>query len=152
MEVIPQDSWNRKAKKNECKKECTTLGHGRTIDEPNLVPEEFVAEENVNYRKDVLASEGTNIDDKMVKTSNLPSAPQEEEPSRVIRQGPLTFDPSPPTEEAKDVQLAAAEDQTELMIWHYRLGHLSFSKLKQLALKGEIPKKLAKILPPKCAG
>jgi hypothetical protein len=32
------------------------------------------------------------------------------------------------------------------------LGHLSFQKLKQLALNGEIPKKLSKLKPPKCAG
>jgi hypothetical protein len=38
------------------------------------------------------------------------------------------------------------------MQWHYRLGHLTFPKLKQLALNGKIPKKLAKVLPPKCAG
>ncbi len=38
------------------------------------------------------------------------------------------------------------------MRWHYRLGHLSFSKLKQLALNGEISKKLAKVKPPKCTG
>jgi hypothetical protein len=38
------------------------------------------------------------------------------------------------------------------MRWHYRLGHLPFVKLKQLALNGEIPKKLAKVKPPKCAG
>jgi hypothetical protein len=38
------------------------------------------------------------------------------------------------------------------MRWHYRLGHLAFAKLKQLALNGEIPKKLANIMPPKCAG
>jgi hypothetical protein len=38
------------------------------------------------------------------------------------------------------------------MRWHYRLGHLPFSKLKQFALNGEIPKKLAKAKPPKCAG
>jgi hypothetical protein len=30
--------------------------------------------------------------------------------------------------------------------------HLTFPKLKQLALNGKIPKKLAKLLPPKCAG
>ncbi len=29
---------------------------------------------------------------------------------------------------------------------------MSFPKLKQLALNGKIPKKLAKVLPPKCAG
>ena len=38
------------------------------------------------------------------------------------------------------------------MRWHYRLGHLPFVELKQLALNGEIPKKLAKIKPPKCSG
>ncbi len=38
------------------------------------------------------------------------------------------------------------------MRWHYRLGHLPFPKLKQLALYGKIPKKLAKLTPPKSAG
>jgi hypothetical protein len=38
------------------------------------------------------------------------------------------------------------------MCWHYRLGHLSFCKLKQLTLNGKIPKKLTKVLPPRCAG
>ncbi len=47
-------------------------GRGRTIDKPELVPEEFVVEENINYWK-LLASEGANADDRMVKTENLPS-------------------------------------------------------------------------------
>jgi hypothetical protein len=38
------------------------------------------------------------------------------------------------------------------MQWHYRLGHLSFPKLKVLAKNGEIPRCLAKVPPPKCAG
>ncbi len=38
------------------------------------------------------------------------------------------------------------------MRWHYHLGHLAFSKLKQLALNNKIPKQLAKIKPPVCAG
>ncbi len=38
------------------------------------------------------------------------------------------------------------------MQWHYRLGHLPFPKIKQLALNGKIPKKLAKLMPPKCTG
>ncbi len=74
-------------------------GCGRTVDEPDLIPEEFVAEENINYCKDVSASEGVNVDNMTVKTSNLPSPPQDEEPSKVICQGPLTFDPSPWTKE-----------------------------------------------------
>jgi hypothetical protein len=60
-------------------------GHGRTINKPNLAPEEFVVEENVNYQKDVSVSEGANVDNRMVKMANLPLPPQEEEPPRVIR-------------------------------------------------------------------
>ena len=58
-------------------------GRGCTVDKPELVPEEFVAEENVNYWKDVLASEGANADNRRVKTANLPLPPLQEEPSRV---------------------------------------------------------------------
>ncbi len=127
-------------------------GRGRIIDEPELVPEEFVAEENVNYWKDMSLSEGANVDNRTVKTANLPLPPMQEEPSRVTRQGPLTFDPSPPTKEAKDVQLSATNELAELMQWQYHLGHLTFPRLKQLALNGKIPKKLANVLPTKCAG
>jgi hypothetical protein len=121
-------------------------------DEPALVPEEFVAEENLNYDKGMSVDEGVDSDDDTVKTSNSLAPPNDELPSQAIRRGPLTFDPSPPTEEGEDVHLAAADNQAELMRWHYLLGHLTFAKLKQLALNGEIPKKLAKITPPKCAG
>jgi hypothetical protein len=109
-------------------------------------------EENVNYCKGVSANEGVNADNETEKTSNLSLPPQDEEPSEVIWQGPLTFDPLPPTEEGEDIQLAAANNQAELMRWHYKLGHLSFPKLKQLTFNGEIPKKLAKIIPPQCTG
>ncbi len=66
--------------------------------------------------------------------------------------GASTFDPSPPLEEDKEFQLSAANNQAELMRWHYRLGHLLFAKLKLLARNGEIPCCLAKIPAPKCAG
>jgi hypothetical protein len=126
-------------------------GCGHTINEPKLLPEEFVAEENVNSQKNVSASEGANADDRTVKMANLPS-PQQEEPSKATQRRPLTFDPSNLTEEAEDVQLLATKEQVKLMQWHYHLSHLTFPKLKQLALNGEIPKKLTKVLPPKCAG
>ena len=121
-------------------------------DEPAFAPEEFVAEENLNFEKDNAVDEGVESDDETVTTSNLPAPPDDELPSQAIRCGPLTFDPSPPAEEGEDVHLAAADDQAELMRWHYRLGHLTFAKLKQLALNGDIPKKLARVKPPKCAG
>ena len=121
-------------------------------DEPAFAPEEFVAEENLNFDKDASVNEGVKSDNEMVKTSNLPAPPNDELHSQAIRSGPLTFDPAPSPEEGEDVHLTTADDQAELMRWHYRLGHLTFTKLKQLALNREIPKKLSKITPPKCSG
>jgi hypothetical protein len=119
----------------------------------DIVPEEFVTEENLNYNKEASVDEGVTEDNKTIRTLNLPSPPPaDESPSETIHSGPLTFDPLPHQEEGEDTQLAAADDQTKLMWWHYRRGHLPFSKLKQLALNREIPKKLAKVKPPKCAG
>ncbi len=59
-------------------------GRGCTLNEPELLHEEFVAEENVNYQKNVSASEGANADDRTVKTANILS-PQQEEPSKVTQ-------------------------------------------------------------------
>ena len=118
----------------------------------DIVPEEFVAEENLNYDKEVSVDEGVSEDNETIKTSNLPPPPADKNPSEVIRRGPLTFDPLPSQEEGEDTQLAAANNQTKLMRRHFCLGHLPFARLKQLALNGKIPKKLAKAKPPKCAG
>jgi len=46
-------------------------------DQPALVPEEFVAEENLNYDKNMSVDEGVNADDDTVKTSNLPAPPDD---------------------------------------------------------------------------
>jgi hypothetical protein len=113
-----------------------------------LPEEEFVAEENINYLPP-LASEGEREKDQATCTQategDLP-------PSSVLRRSALTFDPSPPLEETKEYSLSAPDNEAELMRWHYRLGHASFAKLRQLALNGKIPKKLAAIHPLKCAG
>ncbi len=72
--------------------------------------------------------------------------------SQIGRAGPLTFDHCPDsTHEYQHINVPS-EKQAELMHWHYRLGHLSFPKLKALAKIGEIPKHLANVLPPVCAG
>jgi hypothetical protein len=108
--------------------------------------QEFVAEENVNFNKQKSA-EVIQHDNKTVKTSNvtLPSeGAAEEEPDTSTCMGALTFNPSPPLEEDKEFQLTAADNQAGPMRWHYRLGHLSFAKLKLLARNGEIPCCLAK--------
>ena len=64
--------------------------------------------------------------------------------------GALTFDTLLPLTEDEDIPIAAPDNKAELIHWHYHLGHLTFPKLKQLAINGKIPKKLAKLTPPKC--
>ncbi len=44
------------------------------------------------------------------------------------------------------------DPRAELLQWHNCLGHTSFPVLKLLAELGEIPKSLAKVSPPFCAG
>jgi hypothetical protein len=119
-----------------------------------ITPEKFVAEEDFHCgnRKQSIDYK-VNKDDKTICTSYVPDPPDKTAiPDKSICHGPLIFDPSPPIAADEDVTLAAIDDQAELMQWHYHLGHLSFQKLKQLALNGEIPKKLSKLKPPKCAG
>jgi hypothetical protein len=125
---------------------------GRQYLMDDIEPEEFVAEESLNYDKEMSVNEGVTENNETIKTSSIPLTPAEEPPTEAICRRPLTFDPTPHQEEDEDTPLAAANNQVELMQWHYRLGHLPFSKLKQLTLNGEIPKKLAKVMPPKYAG
>jgi hypothetical protein len=89
--------------------------------------------------------EGARPDNKTVLASNLTSSSvNKNEDRHVERRGPLTFDPSPPLDDNDQVDLIAADKQSKLMRWHHCLGHLSFAKIKALALAGKIPKKLAK--------
>jgi hypothetical protein len=116
--------------------------------------EEFTPEENVHAnipKKPITDSEGATSNNLTVQASNLSSGKGDKEEKETTRMGPLTFDINPELQEDKLVYLAAVNNQAELMRWHYCLGHLSFSKLKQLALNGEIPRRLAKVKPPACA-
>jgi hypothetical protein len=112
-------------------------------EDAEIMPEEFIAKEDLHHgatKKKSLEVDEVDKDDNTVCISNLPPPLEDpEEPDTFIRRGPLTFDPSPPLAEDEDAPLAAANDQAELMRWHYRLGHLPLPKLKQLALNGKIP-------------
>jgi len=60
-------------------------GHYPAMDDkPALVPEEFVAEENLNYDKNMSVDEGVESDNEPVKISNLPAPPDDELPSKAI--------------------------------------------------------------------
>jgi hypothetical protein len=102
----------------------------------------FIVEENVHaniLKKPLTDSEGATSNDLTVQASNLSSGKGDKEEKQTTRMGPLTFNVNPKLEEDKHVYLAAVDNQTKLMRWHYRLVHLAFSKLKQLALNGKIP-------------
>ena len=55
-----------------------------------------------------------------------------------------------PTEELDHV--TATSDYAELLRWHYRLGHMSFARIKLLAALGILPRRLMLVRTPKCAG
>ncbi len=100
---------------------------------------EFTAKENVYAnipKKPITNSEGATSDDLTVQASNLSSGKGDKEEKETTRMGLLT---NPKLEEDKHVYLATVDDQAKLMRWRYCLGHLSFAKLKQLALNGKIP-------------
>ena len=52
--------------------------------------------------------------------------------------------------ETDEESLSANTPYAELLRWHYRLGHISFSKLKAMARLGIIPKRLANVEHIKC--
>lgn len=49
-----------------------------------------------------------------------------------------------------DFELQSSDDQAELLRWHQRLSHLSFKRIKLLALLGILPRRLATTKSPKC--
>jgi hypothetical protein len=117
--------------------------------------EELTAKENVHaniLKKSPSASKGAMSNGVTVQASNLSSEKISEEEKQTTRMGSLTFDMNPELEEDEHIYLAAVNNQAELMRWHYCLGHLAFSKLKQLVLNGKIPQQLAKVKPPACVG
>jgi hypothetical protein len=90
--------------------------------------EEFVAEENVNFKRPTILG-AVSADDNTVPASNLPLTQEEAKHPGTLQQAALTFDPSLPLEEAKKYSIEAPDEQAELMHWHYCLGHLAFKKL-----------------------
>ena len=51
----------------------------------------------------------------------------------------------------EDLEPKTLDPQDELLRWHYRLGHLPFDRVKQLAAKGQLPKRLLTCPTPFCA-
>jgi hypothetical protein len=63
-----------------------------------------------------------------------------------------TIQPNHNVIEDDEGRLAGESKQAELLRWHYCLGHLSFAKIRLLAMLQILPCKLAGVKPPRCAG
>ena len=98
---------------------------------------------------------------------------EDDAPTHPPAEGPITMTPSdgpadkPPRSESEGVTTdftvnptvipsddqdgpLLKSDQAALMLLHEQLGHCSFAQLKQMAEQGIIPRKFAKVPPPKC--
>jgi histone deacetylase 1/2 len=71
--------------------------------------------------------------------------PDEPDPADFSLDGPQN------TNIVEDEEINFSDLQHEMIHWHYRLGHLSFLKLRQLAEKGDIPYRLRNARPFKCS-
>ena len=125
------------------------------IGAPHPDSNKFIADEGLLYagHRTQKVPVGASPDDVTVKSSN--TTEESEAPldtSRIECVGPLTFDPQHNSEQEAYHVPPADDSRAELMRWHYRLGHLTFPKLKLLAKLGKIPKHLATARPPVSAG
>jgi hypothetical protein len=48
----------------------------------------------------------------------------------------------------EETDVPQSDPTSQLLVWYYRLGHLSFAKLQQMAARGDLPASLAKMHPP----
>ncbi len=77
--------------------------------------EEFVVEENVNFKRPTSVRAVSADEDIVPAARNLPLPQEEAEHLGTLQQAALTFNPSPPLEEAKEYSIKAPDNQVELM-------------------------------------
>ena len=66
--------------------------------------------------------------------------------------GNLTVDSNLTLLEQDERDITSMSLQAELLRWHYRLGHMSFTKLRMLVVRNIIPKKILQAKVPKYGG
>jgi hypothetical protein len=96
---------------------------------------------------------GAKYDDETVAAHNTERRrTNEENLSDLVRNTP-GFKVRPEAIIDEDLERNSCQNpQTEMLRWHYRLGHMSFQIIKRMTELGILPKKLAQVTPPKCAG
>jgi hypothetical protein len=96
---------------------------------------------------------GAEFDDETVAVHNTERRrTNEENLSDLIRNTP-GFKARPAAIIDEELERLSCQDpHTDMLRWHYRLGHLSLQRIKRMEEVGILPKKLAQVTPPKCAG
>ena len=113
-------------------------------DEPHLIPTDDDPEQATVHAKD--------------QPVNLGQAPSGTEggSSSKLRPDPIEIDFH--DEEIPQQNWAPSEPElsnnpkAQLLHWHYRLGHISFAKIRSMASRGDLPKALSTCDIPKCPG
>jgi hypothetical protein len=96
----------------------------------------------------------------ILSTPNAPNTPHTDEqtdlPSTSVQERPdvipfdLDHDNHPAKLTSQDDATSNLDSQSELLPWHYCLGHLPFANLRLMAIREEIPKQLASYRVPRC--
>jgi hypothetical protein len=95
----------------------------------------------------------TGSDEETVNAHNTQRPRAHEENSADLFQNTPGFKARPAAIIDEDLgKLSCQDPQTELLRWHYRLGHLSFIRIKRMAELGILPRKLVEVNPPNCDG
>ena len=95
--------------------------------------------------KDPVAPPAEEENDPVASPEQSPEAPGTGPMTTQVDLGPIT------QVIPEDTEPTSLDPHDELLRWHYRLGHLPFDRVKQLAQTGQLPKRLLTSKKPFCA-
>ena len=111
------------------------------IFETHVIPPED-EDDNASLQPEGLVHKPVEEDKAEAPQAEMPQTPQTQEfevPESLVNVIPDDKEPK------------SLEPQDELLQWHYRLGHLPFTRMKELMNQGTLPRRLLKVIIPFCA-
>ena len=125
---------------------CATIQTPETM-QPNIFTTHVIPDEDDKFFQPKDPIEQVNSDtEEWADTSEKPDDPvtQGQTQTIVVDLGPITH------VIPEDDEPNSLDPYDELLRWHYRLGHLSFKCIRQLARSGQLPKRLLTCKKPFC--
>ena len=178
ISLLSPQHWSQQAKDNNPKKDgtwCATYAthcvlhwdqqrYTKTVqhDKRTNTPRMYTLPRSTKYRKQVAALDTLANTAKLIKTVAFNLTQEDQEIEDIIKDKDNTIteqlmDYSPhnslptPRELEIDDDSQANSLQGEFLRWHYRLGHMSYPKMKLLAILRLIPRSLLTVRPPLCS-